>query len=357
MRPSYNQLKQFSFFYDANVPSDLKNRELLKFVSGLQILNIRLDDVDVTIGTNRYFFDAIDMAGYPLQWDALSQNSQLLGELTKRASELIDSFNEVKSGSSAPWGVKESFVARATDQQVAEFKRDGYVVIPNCISHEFCDTLKDLIDRERALDVQNGKSFDYHGNLAFRIYHLINRDPIFEDCLLHPVIAQMMEALFARPTFHDLFYLSSFHANVLRPGAQPSVWHIDSAVPEPIPAWPIRGNVNLIVHDYDEFVGSTHVVPGSHLFGEIPPKTWAGGDSFRAIEAPKGSLVFWDGRIWHRSGANRSDRDRYALLGCFCSSVFRELSMEENPYLIDRAYTPKSVEVENIIGWRHGVKL
>ena len=167
----------------------------------------------------------------------------------------------------------------------------------------------------------------------------------------------MMEALFARPTFHDLFYLSSFHANVLRPGAQPSVWHIDSAVPEPIPTWPIRGNVNLIIHDYDEFVGSTHVVPGSHLSGEIPPKTWMGSDSARAIEAPKGSLVFWDGRIWHRSGANQSDRDRYALLGCFCSSVFRELSMEENPYLVDRTYTPKSVEVEDIIGWRHGVKL
>ena len=72
----------------------------------------------------------------------------------------------------------------------------------------------------------------------------------------------------------------------------------------------------------------------------------------------KGSLVFWTGHLWHQSGKNNSDEDRLALLGCFATSIFREMVMEENPYLSLKPDTasPYSKKIKNLIGWSHGLK-
>ena len=47
------------------------------------------------------------------------------------------------------------------------------------------------------------------------------------------------------------------------------------------------------------------------------------------IEASRGSVICWDGRLWHLRVSNKSDKSRAALLACFQVLFSAELAAEE----------------------------
>lgn len=197
------------------------------------------------------------------------------------------------------------------------------------------------------------------GNMQ-RIYNLIAKDEIFQELIIHPTCHHVMRHMFKRDNFHDKYYLTSFHANLLYKDAEPQIWHIDANVPDPIPPWIIRSNSNFIIHDYSEENGATEIIPGSHKFLRKPQMDEIDANylSTKFIEAPKGSIAFWHGHLWHRSGRNVTDKPRIALLGAYSASFLREVSMEENPYLSihPSKYNELSPDIKKLLGWNHGVK-
>ncbi|MDN5751500.1 MAG: phytanoyl-CoA dioxygenase family protein, partial [Pseudonocardia sp.] len=75
----------------------------------------------------------------------------------------------------------------------------------------------------------------------------------------------------------------------------------------------------VLLDDADDENGALTVVPGSHL-GEVraddePPR--AGDAEPVLVEAKAGSVVFFHSLVLHRSGPNRSDRDRRAMFYLF----------------------------------------
>ena len=357
MRISYSHLHDFTqAMFDCSDDLSTSEKNILKYICGLLILKIPPDKAESKLSLNRFFFDAIGISGIPKEWGAILENRQRLTDLTAKAEVIISRFERKPEHYPDFWRNKKSITLCLTEIQLEKFSTDGFLIVENCLEQDFCDRLIGSIDTAHEKDKIEGVEYNYLDNLAYRVYHLIHHDPVFQHCLTHPIITQLMNSLFDRATFYDLWFLASFHANILRPGAPESIWHIDSAVPEPIPKWPIRGNVNLILHDYTQEIGATQVIPRSHVAPSIPPRTGKLDPQLVTLEAPKGSLVFWDGRLWHRSGSNQSERNRYALLGCFCSSIFRELSLEENVFQALPALVPENREIERIIGWHHGLK-
>ena len=195
-----------------------------------------------------------------------------------------------------------------------------------------------------------------------RVYSLISKAKVFRDILLSPIIDQVMKHMFYRETFHDKYYLTSFHANLLEPKSSSQIWHIDANVPEPIPPWIIRFNTNYITQEYTKEGGSTEVIPGSHLWNRKPNAEEAEKGIPEAesvfLEASKGSIAFWHGHLWHRSGENKTEITRVALLGAYTASHLREVSLEENPYrnLNINIIEDLSDELKRVIGWDHGAK-
>lgn len=55
------------------------------------------------------------------------------------------------------------------------------------------------------------------------------------------------------------------------------------------------------VTDFTADNGATVFVPGSHLSGRQPEPRAPFSDAHRA-QAPAGSVILWDGRIWHATG-------------------------------------------------------
>ena len=60
--------------------------------------------------------------------------------------------------------------------------------------------------------------------------------------------------------------------------------------------------------------GATRVVPGSHLFGRHPDAERDRAVTSVAAEGPPGCGIVTDGRLWHGTGANRTNADRSAMI-------------------------------------------
>jgi ectoine hydroxylase-related dioxygenase (phytanoyl-CoA dioxygenase family) len=179
-------------------------------------------------------------------------------------------------------------------------------------------------DRTRGR-AQHGFALDLdEGNV--RVWNLLNRDPIFSDLAEHPVALELVRATLGWPAL-----LSNISGNVTRPGAIAGVLHADQIfVPEPWTAAPQGMNVAWCIDDFTHENGATEVVVGSHRWNRMPTAADADVQPVAAV-APAGSVIAFESRIWHRTGANASrDRQRAAVFPFYTTPVYRT---QENWFL------------------------
>jgi ectoine hydroxylase-related dioxygenase (phytanoyl-CoA dioxygenase family) len=150
------------------------------------------------------------------------------------------------------------------------------------------------------------------------VFLLFNRDPVFIDLIMRPVALQ-----FVHESIGERFLISNFSANITGPGNQPMALHADQGyVPPPWPPLPFAVNVAWLLDDFTDDVGATRFVPGSHLLGHGPEL----GVTYDTVpaEAPAGSVMVMDGRLWHQTGANTTtDRERAGLFGYYAMPWLR----------------------------------
>ena len=350
--------------------SDYPQSETFRALLGFRYLGLSFEEGLREFRSNRYFLDALGLGLLP-------------------TADMIRSVITVAEEKATTFGLSGSFESLAStfiaDQTATSFENDlpaifrghrmprltiadwsflddhGYLIVEDALPLELCDYLSERLKALAKFESTSKKGGYFYGSGRMqRVYHLLGKDEIFRDLLLHPVCDQVMSHMFYRATYHDKYYLTSFHGNILKPGAEPQIWHVDANVPEPLPPWIIRSNSNYVIQDYTEVNGSTEIVARSHKQLRKPNKLEAESHEFERIKmcAPKGSLVFWHGHLWHRSGANNSLEDRAALLATYAASFFREVCMEENPYLHFNTNISShlSPQLKRLLGWHHGSK-
>lgn len=64
--------------------------------------------------------------------------------------------------------------------------------------------------------------------------------------------------------------------------------------------------------DFTEEVGPTEIVPGTHLFKDMPSNEYLEKHSKKMI-VPAGTVFVMDGSLWHRAGQNKSGKIRPLL--------------------------------------------
>jgi ectoine hydroxylase-related dioxygenase (phytanoyl-CoA dioxygenase family) len=238
------------------------------------------------------------------------------------------------------------------------FEKNGYFVKENFLSPDQIALISELVYKIAELQNKDGSAYLYgNQNKLQRIYNLIGKSKVFINILLDERLHRILDWVFHRDTLHQKYYLSSFQANILYPGAEAQILHTDLAIPEPLPPWPIRLNLNILIDDFTEDNGSTLVYPGSHKTLK-KPKPFDEEVPLKKLIAPAGSLVGWTGHLWHKSGSNTSTMPRAALLACFSGSYMREIAVEENYLQINSQaaienFPPMLIE---LIGGNHGLK-
>lgn len=179
-----------------------------------------------------------------------------------------------------------------------------------------------------------------------RVFNLLDLDPVFVDLIQHPqAIALVREVL------GEGFLISNFTANIALPGSRSMKLHSDQAivVPEPwLQAWAI--NIIWCLDDVHEANGATRYLPHSHRItrqSELPPDALA---RTRSFEAPAGSIIAMDGRVWHTSGANTTQRDERALLFGYYSADFIRPQVNWNVVLSAATRASLSPQMEDWLG-------
>lgn len=241
-----------------------------------------------------------------------------------------------------------------------KFEVDGYYVWEDVISDSHAEKLRSLICKMADYENQIGESYFYPFDtqrLTQRVWNLVNKSQCFVDLLETDILMDMMEFIFMRPTKHPLFFLSSFQANILNPGVSRQKLHMDTPFPDPIPPWPAKANSIWLLDDFTEDNGATEVVAGSHKFARKPSMADTTLDTVKVI-APKGSVIFTHGNLWHRAGANTSNQARVALLCSFAASFMREIACEEDQSLVvcEDLKRRASERVRTLLAVGHGIK-
>lgn len=219
----------------------------------------------------------------------------------------------------------------------AQYDRDGYLVFPSLLSADEIAGLREALEPYLAADI-HGRN-DFEGLRTNRVYAMLAKSPVFAELAIHPLVLAFAEAELGRECL-----LSACLAINIHPGETVQPWHYDDShyrLPRP------RGSLGLsafwTIDETTEENGATEILPGSHLW---PEQNLPGGNSFAtfadkrlldqgddpgarqdAVKAcmPAGSLMIAKGTLWHRGGANRSDRPRMIITPQYCPGWTRQL--------------------------------
>ena len=122
--------------------------------------------------------------------------------------------------------------------------------------------------------------------------------------------------------------ISSLSSIAIDPGETAQPIHADDQViPLDKPHRPIICNSMWALTDFTTANGATRLVPASHR-RENPE--YGGAYETIAAEMPKGSVLIWDGALWHGGGANVSDARRTGIAMNYCAGFIRQ---QENQQL------------------------
>jgi len=252
-------------------------------------------------------------------------------------------------------------MADVSSETKEHFETKGYTIWEGFISNSHACELRELVLDMAKFEQDSGDGYFYpfdREGLTQRVWNLTNKSMRFRELLEIEALSEMMDYIFQRPTHHQLFYLSSFQANILYPGAKSQKLHIDTPFPEPVPPWPAKANSIWLLDDFTEQNGATEVAPGSHRLDFKPTKEDDANREVIKVIAPMGSVLFTHGNLWHRAGANNSDAPRIGLLCSFAASYMKEIASEEDQSLIisDEIKDNASARLKAILGVGHGIK-
>jgi ectoine hydroxylase-related dioxygenase (phytanoyl-CoA dioxygenase family) len=243
-------------------------------------------------------------------------------------------------GVPVPAPTKDNVLARR------QLRVHGFAIIADVLSADQLRRLKDRLIDQAAAEREAGVAFFDGGPLARsqkegsrdqwwltseangpatrrqpnqRVWALHNKGDVFLELLDHPIIDEFI------PDFlGDHFLIAEHMANIAGPGGQAMVLHQDqSGVQPPLPV-AIGLNILFCLDDFTADNGATRVIPGSHIaeFGLAPDDIYSSDNSV-ALEAPAGSAILFETRLWHGTGANRSDGLRHGLFLLFERSWIR----------------------------------
>ena len=231
------------------------------------------------------------------------------------------------------------------DQEVARghverVRRTGYTIVENAIELSLVDRLCDALDRlERetgARPAMNG----FEGHHTVRIYNLLAFGAPFTEVPVHGCVLPIVEQVLDPGCL-----VSSLSSIAIDPGETAQPIHADDMViPVAKPHVPFVCNSMWALTDFTEANGATRLVPGSHL---LDNPVYGGTYETVAAEMKRGSVLIWDGALWHGGGANHTGQRRTGVAMNYCAGFIRQQENQQlglSPELV-KTFSPRLQEL------------
>ena len=266
------------------------------------------------------------------------------------------------------------------DRAKTDLSKFGFCLVPEVLSAQEIKSAKERLLEQAEAEEELGLSFRdggpgqevkitngrvdkesfsaSNGGVNQRLWMLANKGQCFRDMVTHSLVDELVGHILG-----EEFILSTHSANITKPGGVRMGLHTDQWwMPQPIKpnedyikpseisrsasesfidpdpslgiSPPVVANCMWMLSDFSSTNGSTEVVAGSHLTGAHPNQEDQSIYPIIQPEAEAGTLMVFDGRLWHGTGSNTGNSDRVGVLTTFCSPQFRQ---QENQTLgLDR---------------------
>ena len=209
-----------------------------------------------------------------------------------------DHFQQIRSGSTL------------AIQSLRQLVESGFVIIPGPTSGEAFNELTAAYDELMA--VACGPDFKI-GSTTTRMSDLLNHGSVFDDIYLHTPLLEACSQVIGEP-----FKLSSFLARTLRAGTASQELHTDLASGSEDA--PLLGFI-LMIDSFRQENGATRFVPVSHSWTDLSPDRLLDRQAKDFGEVlgcgERGSMIIFNGAIWHGHTANVTPHARRSIQGCF----------------------------------------
>lgn len=186
----------------------------------------------------------------------------------------------------------------------------GFTIIPGPVGTTKLAELSEAYDAAMASGTPEDLKI---ASTTTRLHDFVNRGAEFDGLYLHPPLLQACHQVIGAP-----FKLSSMLGRTLRPRTAAQDLHVD--ISRDSTDLPMVGFVFMI----DEFRhdnGATRFVSGSHTWLEVPEQVLRDRQAIFKGEiaaiGSAGSLIIFNGSVWHGHTANTSSEARRSIQGYF----------------------------------------
>ncbi len=223
---------------------------------------------------------------------------------------------------------------------VARIRRDGYTIVENAIEPGLIDELNAALQRlERELDAKPAMN-GFEGHKTVRIYNLLAFGAPFTSVPVHGSVLPIVEEILDPGCL-----VSSLSSIAIDAGEIAQPIHADDMVmPLAKPHIPVVCNSMWALTDFTDANGATRLVPGSHVKDN---PVYGGTYDTIPAEMKKGSVLIWDGALWHGGGANQTDKRRTGIAMNYCAGFIRQQENQQlglKPSLV-KTFSPRLQEL------------
>jgi fumagillin biosynthesis dioxygenase len=206
-----------------------------------------------------------------------------------------------------------------------QLQEEGFCIVEGVLQGEALIRVRQALDqaleRNRATGAA-GHDARLDPNAAnLRVYNLPALDPVFIELLREPQAMAL-----AQEVLGPNLLVSNFTANIALPGSGSMRLHSDQALVIPAP-WraPWAMNVIWCLDDVRAENGATRYLPRSHRYADFADLPQDAEAKTVAFEAPAGSIIAMEGRLWHTSGANvTADEQRRMMFAYYSTDFIRQ---------------------------------
>ncbi|MFT5087446.1 MAG: ectoine hydroxylase-related dioxygenase (phytanoyl-CoA dioxygenase family) [Candidatus Latescibacterota bacterium] len=211
-----------------------------------------------------------------------------------------------------------------SDQQVADYHKNGYLIIRSVLSHREIAELRSVL-QEMAQHAAYPPSLIYPAPGKYTICGNQLAQPELAAIAEHPTIVRAVESLLQQQA-----YLTAFVAYVRTPSDQGSGAHCDYK------RWrPVGSSMNWLfaivpLVDFDAQYGPFLVSPGSHKLTQVTDEQALVKDLVRPKredlapfidpELKAGDLLLTNEHTWHEAPAGTSKENRYGIFNKYCAA-------------------------------------
>jgi len=243
-----------------------------------------------------------------------------------------------------------------TQEQIAQFDRDGSLFFPGLFTPEEIQVLMDEVPRlyaqHRPENVREKGSEAVRTNFAAHMY-----SKPFARLARHPRMVEPVMQIFGEPVYMHQFKINgkmAFDGDLWQWHQDYGTWQADDLMPAARAM-----NVAIFLDEVNEFNGPLMFIPGSHKLGVLDaehdvsttsyPLWTINHDTIRKLVArgglvapkgPVGSMILFHGCLVHASTANLSPWNRVSVYLSLCAVSNHIRRFKRPEYIAHRDFTP-----------------